>query len=156
MLYPIEFGEDPLFPQVEDFQVVFKDDQIGRGVICYRAFKKGEVMAKMAGEVVTDIRQHTLQISENQHLYDTYFSGYFLHACDPNIVLDMESLTVTAVQDIEANSYLYMDYSATEDRLFKQFPCNCGTQNCKGWVLGKKEVNLDRLNQPISTNSGIY
>ena len=156
MLYPQELGDDPMFPQAENFQVVFKDDQVGQGVICYRDFKKGDLIAKMAGEVVADIRQHTLQIDENKHLYDTYFSGYFLHACEPNIVLDMENLTVTAVKDIAANSFLYMDYSSTEDVLFKQFPCNCGAENCKGWVLGKKEVNLDSLNQVVSTHAGIY
>jgi hypothetical protein len=156
MLYPVELGNDPLFPQAEDFQVVFKDDQVGRGVICYRAFKQGELMARMAGEVITDIRQHSLQIDEGKHLYDTYFSGYFLHACDPNIALDMKELTVTAVKDIEANSYLYMDYSSTEDVLFRQFPCNCGSDNCKGWVLGKKEIDVNRLNRKVSTNSGIY
>ena len=156
MLYPVEFGDDPLFPQATDFQVVFKDDQVGKGVITYRAFKKGDLMAKMAGEIISDIRQHTLQISENKHLYDTYFSGYFLHACDPNVVLNMQNLTVTAVKDIEPNSFLYMDYSSTEDVLFRQFPCNCGSDNCKGWVLGKKEIDVNRLNRKVTINSGIY
>ncbi|MDH3343226.1 MAG: SET domain-containing protein-lysine N-methyltransferase [Gammaproteobacteria bacterium] len=140
MLYPAHFGTDPLFPKSTDFEVVYKDESTGKGVICYRAFKRGEIIARMSGEVISDIRQHTLQISEDKHLYDTYFSGYFLHSCSPNISLDMDKMTVTALKDIQPDSYLYMDYAETEDRLFKQFPCSCGANNCRGWVGGKKDM----------------
>lgn len=140
MLYPVSFGHDPLFPKSTDFEVVFKDEASGKGVFCYRAFKRGEIIAKMSGDVINEIRQHTLQIDADRHLYDTYFSGYFLHSCSPNISLDMENMTVTALKDIPANSYLYMDYAETEDHLFKQFPCTCSASNCRGWVGGKKDM----------------
>lgn len=140
MLYPESYGQDPLFPKATDFEVVFKDDASGKGVICYRDFKRGEIIARMSGEVINVIRQHTLQITSDEHLFDPYFSGYFLHSCEPNISLDMKNLTVTAVQDIKANSYLYMDYAETEDYLFKQFPCSCGSVYCRGWIAGKKDI----------------
>ena len=44
MLYPDQFGKDPLFPKHSEFAVVFKDEMAGRGVIAYRAFKKGDVI----------------------------------------------------------------------------------------------------------------
>src|SRR5665647_523620 len=113
MLYPDQFGKDPLFPKYSEFAVVFKDELAGRGVIVYRAFKKGEVIARMAGHIVHEIRQHTLQLSQETHLFDPYFSGYFLHSCSPNISLNMVDLTVTALEDIPANSFLYMDYAET-------------------------------------------
>lgn len=141
MLYPSRYGNDPLFPKKEDFQVIFKDDVSGQGVITYRSFKRGEVIARMAGDVIGEIRQHTLQVSPDRHLFDPFFSGYFLHSCDPNISLDMQAMTVTALQDIPANSYLYMDYAETEDHLFKTFPCSCGAAACRGWIGGKKDVN---------------
>jgi hypothetical protein len=47
---------------------------------------------------------------------------------------------VTALRDIPANSYLYMDYAETEDHLFKQFPCSCGSRQCRGWITGKKDM----------------
>lgn len=140
MLYPSIYGRNPNLPKATDFKVVNKDEASGKGVICYRAFKRGEVIAHMTGEVINEIRQHTLQISPDKHLYDPFFSGYFLHSCAPNISLDMNNLTVTALQDIPANSYLYMDYAETEDYLFKQFPCSCGASNCRGWITGKKEM----------------
>ncbi|MFV1871799.1 MAG: hypothetical protein ACMZ64_00535 [Oleiphilus sp.] len=126
-----------MFPQSTDFSVVFKDDSTGLGVMTYRSFNSGDVIAKMAGEVVADIRQHTLQISPTEHLFDPHFSGYFLHSCDPNISLDMKFMTVTALKAIPAGSYLYMDYAETEDHLFKQFPCSCGSASCRKWIGGK-------------------
>lgn len=140
MLYPANFGHNPLFPKDSDFEVRFKDAQSGKGVFSFRAFKRGEVIAHMSGEVINEIRQHTLQISADRHLFDPYFSGYFLHSCAPNISLDMANLTVTALEDIPANSYLYMDYAETEDHLFKQFPCSCGSSTCRGWVGGKLDL----------------
>lgn len=151
MLYPENFGQDPLFPKASDFEVVFKDEASGKGVICYREFNRGEIIASMSGEVINEIRQHTLQVEQDKHLYDPYFSGYFLHSCSPNISLDMDKMTVTALQDISANSYLYMDYAETEDHLFKQFPCACGADNCRGWVGGKKDL-LPRMRAQIVQN----
>lgn len=141
MLYPASFGDNPLFPQDSDFRVIRKDDTNGFGVIALRAFKRGEVVAAMAGEIVSDIRQHTLQIDADTHLHDTYFSGYFLHSCAPNISLDMKNLRVTALEDIAANSYLTMDYAETEQVLFKQFACSCGTVHCRGWITGNQEIH---------------
>ncbi|MGB3210438.1 MAG: SET domain-containing protein-lysine N-methyltransferase [Desulforhopalus sp.] len=144
MLYPPELGDDPLFPRAEDFSIVFKDQATGMGVISYRSFEKGTIMARIAKQSVPDIRQHTLQLSGNSHNFDPYFSGYFLHSCAPNISVNMKKMTVTALQDIEANSYLYMDYAETEDYLFKQFPCSCGAINCRGWITGRLETTCHK------------
>jgi hypothetical protein len=152
MLYPDQFGKDPLFPKHSDFAVVFKDEFAGRGVIAYRAFSKGEIVARMAGYVVHEIRQHTLQLTPETHLYDPYFSGFFLHSCSPNISLNMVDLTIVALKDIRANNFLYMDYAETEDILFKQFPCSCGSSNCRGWVTGRKEMISGEMVQPELLN----
>lgn len=140
MLYPHSFGEDPLYPKSTDFAVVRKDDTNGYGVITYRSFKAGELLARVAGEIVPEVRQHTLQISRKEHLYDTYFTGYLLHSCAPNVSLDMKKFTLTALTDIPANSYLYMDYAETEDTLYKQFVCSCGAPECRGVITGRKEA----------------
>jgi hypothetical protein len=129
----------------------------GRGVIAYRAFNKGDIIARMAGHIVSEIRQHTLQLSPETHLFDPYFSGYFLHSCAPNISLNMADLTVTALEDIPANSFLYMDYAETEDVLFKQFPCSCGAPGCRGWITGRKEMLNTEVIQPelLNINQGL-
>jgi len=141
-VYPASFGSDPRFPKKCDFEIHKTSKSKGLGVIAKKAFQKGELVAKMAGPTVNNIQQHTLQISKNVHLHDTYFSGYFLHSCDPNIHVDMQKLEVTALKPIKKNSYLYMDYSETEDYLFKIFKCGCGAKNCRGIIRGKKDKNL--------------
>ncbi len=144
-MYPEHFGNNPLFPSSDDFEVVIKDDQSGMGVITYRSFEKGELVAKMAGKIIHDIRQHSLQIDGKRHLYDVHFSGYFLHSCEPNISLNMKNMTVHAVRDIEAYEFLYMDYAETEEKLFRQFPCSCGSSLCRGWITGYNEA-IDEQN----------
>jgi len=138
-MYPSHFGNNVLFPRSQDFGVVVKDEVVGMGVVAHRGFAKGELIAALAGEIIHDIRQHSLQIRPGVHLYDIYFSGYFLHSCAPNVYLDMENLVVHAIRDIRPGDYLYMDYAQTEDVLFKQFPCSCGSENCRGWITGRKE-----------------
>jgi hypothetical protein len=139
MLYPLSFGNNPLFPQASDFAVIAKDHKNGHGVITYRSFEPGDLLAIVAGEVVSDIRQHTLQISKRRHMFDPYFTGYLLHSCDPNVSLNMRKKTLTALKPIKANDYLYMDYAETEDVLFRQFACCCGSEKCRGWITGRKE-----------------
>lgn len=140
MLYPKKFGTNPLFPQASDFRVITKDHSSGYGVLALRSFEAGELIAVISGEIIPEILQHTLQISEGKHLLDLYFTGYLLHSCSPNISVDMENMTVTALEDIPANSFLYMDYAQTEEVLYKQFQCGCGTEACRGWITGSRET----------------
>ena len=147
-MYPDSYDYNPYYPKSEDFEVIRKDENSGFGVISYRAFKKGDLVAIMNGERVTDIRQHTLQIEPGLHLFDTHFAGYFLHSCAPNVHLDMQNMRVTAVRDIKPGDYILMDYAQTEDVLYKQFPCSCGAANCRGWITGRK--------QPIDESDPLY
>ena len=109
-------------------------------------------MCAITGDIIDEIRQHTLQIEPDKHLHDLYFSGYFLHSCSPNIELDMEKLLVYAVRDIHPMEYLTMDYAQTEDVLFKQFPCGCGADNCRGWITGRKELPVADAVPPSALN----
>jgi uncharacterized protein len=152
MLYPAEFGTDPLFPEKSDFKVIHANEDTGFGVISYRAFKRGDIIAKMSGYVVPEIMQHTLQISATKHNHDPYFSGFFLHSCSPNISLNMETMLITALKDIPENSMLYMDYAETEDYLFKQFPCSCGSTNCRGWITGRAETETVTIQKKQRTS----
>ena len=140
MLYPESFGVNPLFPQATNFKVTTKDTSTGYGVLALRSFETGELVAAITGEIVPDIMQHTLQISKGKHLLDLYFTGYLLHSCSPNISVDMRNMTVSALQHIPAYSFLYMDYAQTEEVLYKQFHCSCGSEVCRGWITGSLEM----------------
>jgi hypothetical protein len=145
MLYPSNYGNDPLFPQAKDFKIEYKNRIVGNGVVTLKAFKKGETIAKLAGDVVNSIRPHTFQISKKKHLNDKYFIGYFMHSCDPNTAINTKELIATALKDIETGTYISIDYSATEDYLFRQFKCNCGYKKCRTVIAGKKETKRSGL-----------
>ncbi|MEX0962830.1 MAG: SET domain-containing protein-lysine N-methyltransferase [Pseudohongiellaceae bacterium] len=145
MLYPKTYGENPLFPQACDFQVITKDNSTGYGVLALRDFKAGDLVAAITGEVVPEILQHTLQIDQDSHLLDLHFTGYLLHSCSPNISVDMQNMTVTALKDIPANTFLTMDYAQTEAVLYKQFPCSCGSDDCRGWITGSLEMPVGSI-----------
>jgi hypothetical protein len=138
-MYPACFGTNPLFPNGNDFEIVLKNETNGKGVITYRSFEPGELVGAMTGPILRHRTQHTLEIAPGRHLNDTYFSGYFLHSCSPNVSLDMANLLVTAVRPIRPFEFITMDYAETENVLFRQFPCSCGEPNCRGWITGRAE-----------------
>lgn len=145
-MYPECYGPNPLYPSRSDFKIIKRDQTSGLGVITYRSFEPGDLVAALAGETVTEMTQHSLQIEPGLHLLDLHFCGYFLHSCEPNVFLDMQRLLVIAIRPIRPMDHLLMDYSQTEDVLFRQFPCRCGSASCRGWITGRKE--LPNVNDP--------
>lgn len=139
MIYPYELENGKNYPTEKDFSVKHCE-ATGCGIYTKRSFKKGEMIARMAGVTVPYILQHTLQISPHLHLYDPDFTGLLLHSCDPLVTLDMSTLEIWALKDVKKGVALTMDYAQTEDVLYKQFPCVCGSANCRSWVTGRKEA----------------
>ena len=138
-MYPVIFGENPLFPSADSFEVVERVGAFGRGVISYKSFLAGDLIAEFTGDITPTMTQHTLQIEPGIHLLDLYFTGYFLHSCDPNVSVDMKNRRVVARRNINPNDFLEMDYAETEHILFKQFPCSCGAVACRKWITGSRE-----------------
>lgn len=141
LVYPAEYGLDPDggYPKKEDFTVCRREDGKGAGVYTRKDIKRGEMVARITGNIVPTITQHTLQMTPTTHMYDPYFTGYLLHSCSPNIYLDMVEFELWALRDIEVGQALTMDYAQTEDILFRQFPCLCGSPDCRHWITGRKE-----------------
>ena len=145
MLYPSKFGFDPLFPSSKDFKIEYKNHVVGKGILTLKPFKKGETIAKLAGDVVQAIRPHTFQVNSEKHLNDNYFLGFFIHSCSPNTKINTKKLIATAIKDIDSGTFISIDYSATEDYLFRQFKCNCGNKKCRRVIAGKKEKKRSDL-----------
>lgn len=141
LIYPAEYKLDPNagYPKNKEFTVCRRETGKGFGVYTKKDIKRGEFVARITGNIVPDVDQHTLQITPTTHMYDPYFTGYLLHSCSPNIYLDMTEFEIWALRDIAAGQALTMDYASTEDILFKQFPCLCGSPDCRFWITGRKE-----------------
>lgn len=139
-IYPHTLDAKGNYPLKSDFSVNNQEKAKGYGVYTLKDYKRGSLVARFTGEITPEIVQHSLQRTPDSHLYDPYFAGLLLHSCDPNIVLDMQDFTIWAIKDIDAGDALTMDYASTEDYLFRQFKCLCGSENCRHWVTGRREA----------------
>ncbi len=59
------------------------------------------------------------------------------HSCDPNCEVFGEGLKVWvyAMKDIRKGDELSYDYGFSYDENFKQFPCNCRSKKCVGYIV---------------------
>ena len=143
--YPVQYQTGVMsdYPQKRDFDLAEIDEKCGLGIIVRRGFKQGQLVARISGDIVSQIKLHTLQINAAQHLFDPYFSGYLLHSCCPNAILDMQALEIWALRNIQAGELLTIDYTMTEDILSRQFACLCESPQCRLWITGRKEAIND-------------
>lgn len=153
-VYPAELFTQEGYPTLERFSPQDVSGQIGRGVLSRADWHAGEVIARFTGWISHAITQYTLQISPSLHIHDPWFTGLLTHSCSPNAILDMNRLELLALRDIQSGEVLTIDYTVTEDHLFKQFPCACGSSDCRHWITGRREtVNAEGLawlaKQPI-------
>lgn len=137
------------------YSIALKDTTHGYGVVSKKSFDIGEKIGDIRGLIKRQVYQRSLQILPGQHIVDLHFAGYLLHSCSPNTNVDMNKLTVNASKAIKAGDFLYIDYSKTEDRLWKQFHCHCGSANCRGWIVGRKELPYPKLIKIIDRDNGI-
>ncbi|MBI6605182.1 MULTISPECIES: SET domain-containing protein [Pseudomonas] len=138
-LYPFKpaLGND--YPSTRDFDVVPSADGLTMRITARVPFESRVCIAKISGYALSERRLHTLQLSSRIHLYDGWFSGLFPHSCTPNVFLDLHYLEVWTLRDIPVGAPLTRDYASTEDVLFRQFACQCGELNCRGWITGRDE-----------------
>ena len=55
---------------------------------------------------------------------------------------------MTAIRDIKKGEELTCDYGFGYDEDFKQFPCNCGSKNCCGYIV--RAESRWRINRKFS------
>lgn len=139
-IYPRELIVDESLPNSDQFAVTSVDGRVGRGIRARIHFERSTRVAKFAGVLSNTVFQHSLQVSPKTHLHDPYFVGLLSHSCAPNCVLDMQRLEILALVDIEPGDLLTVDYAVTEDTLYRQFPCNCGSSGCRRWITGRREA----------------
>ncbi|WP_214512438.1 lysine methyltransferase [Pseudomonas brassicacearum] len=127
------------YPSVRDFEVHQTTDGRGHGIIARKPFAPMTRMCRVSGLLVNRRRLHTLQILPDVHMYDPRFAGLLLHSCNPNVFLDMSELWLWSLARIDEGDSLTMDYASTEQKLYRQFACRCGSYNCHGWITGYDE-----------------
>ncbi|WP_395374740.1 hypothetical protein [Marinicella sp. W31] len=143
-MYLSTFGDNTLFPEPSAFTLADKDFLTGKSIQVLKSFKRKEKIAHITGEVNDIISPDSVQIGPEQHLHDPYVLGMLTHSCDPNTYFDVKNRHLVAAKSILENEFLTIDYTQTEDYLFRQFQCRCKTAKCKGWIHGRKEAQVKR------------
>jgi SET domain-containing protein len=144
----------------EDFEIRASPIQ-GRGAFAIRAIPAGTRLIEYAGERLTpreaderypddDGRHHTFLFAiDDDIVVDAAVNGndarFLNHSCDPNcdVVIEDKRLWIETIRDVEAGEELAYDYAYILPERHtpaakRRYPCNCGSANCRGTILGKK------------------
>jgi hypothetical protein len=135
----------------------------GKGVFALQDIAEGETVLEYTGEVITwkeALRRHPHDPAQPNHTF--YFhiddkrvidgkvegnaAKWINHSCDPNCEADDVDgrIFIKALRDIPAGQELNYDYGLIIDlpytpELLAEFPCWCGSANCRGTLLAPKE-----------------
>ena len=135
----------------------------GKGVFALQDIAEGETLIEYVGEVISwDEAQdrhphdpndpnHTFYFHVNEDrvidaLYGGNSSRWINHSCDPNCEADEDKdrIFIKAIRNIKAGEELNYDYGLIIDepytkKLKAEYPCWCGSANCRGTLLSPKE-----------------
>ena len=122
------------------------------GLYANKNINKGAKIIEYKGKIIT-VKQ-----SENNQKFDNRKAIYLFninkkfdldgdfkfnvarlinHSCDPNCEVFGSGMKVWvyAMRNIKKGEELSYDYGFSFDSDFKQFPCNCGSNNCAGYIV---------------------
>ncbi len=124
-------------PTKEQFKKVYRPE-FGWCIISKTHFTPGEVIAHVYGGIIKRKSElHTVQKSQDVHIYDEWFTGLVTHSCDPNTYFDKGEETFVVTKEINPGDIVTCDYEVTEDYLARPFECKCGAENCRGLIEGR-------------------
>jgi len=127
-----------------NFRIVTFDASGEKGLQADRLITKGEVLIRFQTEekqVKPDV--YSVQVGENHHvLLRPEFLRLTNHSCDPNIIMDVENLSMVALRDIQPGEGLAFFYPSTEWNMSGFFECGCGSAACLGRISGALYLDL--------------
>lgn len=150
---------------------VMKGNSIaGYGIYANRLIRKGETIFKgeeKAQRIVT--RRHVeLHWNEDEKLHFRRYAypvskELFIlwdedpsewapqnHSCEPNTFFN--GLNVQALRDIHVNEELTLDYTTFLDENMEPFHCQCGSNSCRGLIMGTRDNSLTKREMNLNGN----
>jgi uncharacterized protein len=134
----------------------------GNGVYAREFIRAGTRIVEYRGEMITDaegdqrypyqpgVPYHTFLFRLDDNLLLDAGSGgniarWINHSCDPNCetLIDGMRIYVEAIRDISPGEELTYEYHLIVPErhtpaVKKRYPCRCGTEKCRGTMLGRK------------------
>jgi hypothetical protein len=135
----------------------------GKGVFALQPIAAGETIIEYVGERISwkeALRRHPHDPAQPNHTFyfhiddahviDANVGGnaarWINHACDTNCEADEREgrIFIVARRDIAPGEELFYDYGLVIDerytpKLKKDYPCHCGSANCRGTLLAPKK-----------------
>ena len=114
----------------------------GTGIKTNKSFKRGEIIARIQGEVIefkTSSKKQAQSIPTWYGLDETHWIDpgksifrFLNHSCEPNAAIT-GTRTIRARKSIPPDSEITIDYSMTDvDELWQlEEICNCGSRKCR-------------------------
>jgi hypothetical protein len=140
----------------------------GNGVFAVQDIAEGETLIEYKGELITwkeALRRHPHDPSQPNHTFyfhiddgrviDGNVNGnaarWINHSCEPNCEADEVNgrVYIKALRNIAAGEELNYDYGLIIDepytpKLLAEFPCWCGSENCRGTLLTPKDEDEEK------------
>jgi hypothetical protein len=135
----------------------------GKGVFALQDLAEGETLIEYVGEIISwdeaqdrhphdpEDPNHTFyfHVTEDRvidALHGGNSSRWINHSCNPNCEADEDNdrIFIKAIRNIQAGEELNYDYGLIIDepytkKLKAEYPCWCGSANCRGTLLSPKE-----------------
>ena len=114
----------------------------GKGVFALRDIKKGELIMKFKGEIISGNELHKvtkagrntlvdpLQITDNKFLLIREPHVLVNHSCNPNAGFK-KRFDIIELKNIKEGEEIFFDYSSV---WLEGFRCKCGEPNCREYV----------------------
>ncbi|MCS7468898.1 SET domain-containing protein [Stieleria sp. ICT_E10.1] len=139
--------QDYGYRQYEDRDVYVYDHggKLGCGVFASRQFLPGELVIEIKGQLIPaneyDGSTYAMHLEDDWYLEPTIPGAFINHSCSPNC--DLVQVTDTtngliARCNIEPGTEICFDYQWEAQHWIPR--CQCGSRDCRGWVVGKDEV----------------
>ena len=127
----------------------------GTGVFAKQDISNGTRIIEYIGEKVSteqgQRRQEAQSESDSIFFFEldekTYIDGdvsgndarFVNHSCDPNCESEEDAghIWIISLRDIKKGEELTFDYGFDAE-FFGEYPCQCGTKNCVGYIVGKE------------------
>ena len=135
----------------------------GNGVFAVQDIAEGETLIEYKGEIISwkeALRRHPHDPTQPQHTFyfhvdddrvidgnvDGNASRWINHSCEPNCEADEQKgrVFIKALRNIAAGEELNYDYGLIIEepytrKLLSEFPCWCGSEDCRGTLLAPKD-----------------
>jgi uncharacterized protein len=164
MKRPAQVSEaKPLPPRPRGRRVQVRRSGVhGKGVFALSTIRAGETIIEYTGEQISwkeALRRHPHDPTQpnhtfyfhidDKHVIDANVGGnaarWINHACDTNCEADEVDgrIFIKALRDVHPGEELFYDYGLVIDerltpKLKKEYPCHCGSPNCRGTLLAPK------------------